>query len=337
MAHVSNESLAILVFTALFLTTCSWIDQPQTYSRTVSVGVTLGLGLLTKAYFLTAIPALALTCVWLILRNRNNRRAQAAHTALMFAIALAIGGWWYLRNYLHTGTISGLDEAVVLKGVGFMQKMDGAFHVHWKAAIDTVLLSHVWYAGWSAPALRNSIYRDVYWLVAVAVFGCAVFIRNSRSSKHMCLATFYGFFWAGLSYQIVMLFLSKSSSTALGGWYLYSMVWAEAILFMSGMFAIFPSRFHTVVSTVLTAGFAGLDMYGVHFVALPYYAQAKGLQSLDVSRLLIDKPGFLGTMWLFGVWLLYLLGTCVIVFAGSRALYTDKSKVKVTEPLPSFG
>jgi hypothetical protein len=328
MAHVSNESLGILVFTALFLTTCSWIDQPQTYSRTISVGVTLGLGLLTKAYFLTAIPALAVTCLWLVLRNRDNRRAQAAHVALMFAVAFGIGGWWYLRNYLHTGTISGLDEAILLKGVGFAQKVDGAFHVHWKDAIDTVLLSHVWYAGWSAPALRNSIYRDVYWLVAVAVVGCAVSLRNSRSLQRVCLAIFYGFFWAGLSYQIVMLFLSKSTSTALGGWYLYSTIWAEAILFISGMFALFPGRLHPVVSTGLTVGFAGLDLYGVHFVALPYYAQANGLRTLDVSRLLVDKPHFFGTTWLFCVWALYVLSTCVIVIGGSMALH-DQGKSEV--------
>jgi hypothetical protein len=125
-----------------------------------------------------------------------------------------------------------------------------------------------------------------------------------------------------------MLFLSKSTSTALGGWYLYSTVWAEAILFISGMFALFPNRFHAAVLTVLTAGFAGLDLYGVHFVAIPYYAQAKGLQSLDVSRLLIDKPHFFGTMWLFCAWALYVLGTCVIVVAGSIALHSQgKSEV----------
>jgi hypothetical protein len=249
----------------------------------------------------------------------------------MFAIAIAIGGWWYLRNYVQTETISGLDEAIMLKGVGFEQKIDGAFHVHWKAAIDTVLLSHFWYAGWSAPALRNSIYRDLYWLAAVAVFGCAVSIRNSRSPKLVYLAIFYGFFWAGLAYQIVMLFLSKSSSTALGGWYLYSTVWAEAILFIAGMFALFPSRLHPAVLMALTAGFAGLDFYGVHFVAIPYYAHAKGLQGLDVSRLLINKPHFFGPSWLFCVWVLYILGTCVIVAAGSTALLTQRAP-RATSP-----
>jgi hypothetical protein len=94
------------------------------------------------------------------------------------------------------------------------------------------------------------------------------------------------------------------------------------------MFALFPSRFHSAVSTVLTAGFAGLDLYGVHFVAIPYYAQARGLQNVDVSRLLIDKPHFLGTGWLFCAWALYIVSTCLIVVAGSRALHLKgKSEV----------
>jgi hypothetical protein len=60
------------------------------------------------------------------------------------------------------------------------------------------------------------------------------------------------------------------------------------------MFAIFPNRFHSNVLTGLTAGIAGLDLYGVH-IALPLYAQASGLRNLDVSRLLINKPHFLGS------------------------------------------
>jgi hypothetical protein len=331
LAHVSNESLGIVVFTVLFLITCAWIDQPQTYSRTIATGVTLGLGLLTKAYFLTAIPALGVTCIWLIVRHRHNRRAQAAHAALVFATAIAIGGWWYLRNYLQTGTISGLDEAMMLRSVGFGQIVDGAFHVNWRAAIDTVLLSHLWNAGWSAPSLRTSIYRALYWLLAVAVFGFAVSIRQSRSSKQVCLAIFYAFFWVGLAYQIVMLFLSKSSSTALGGWYLYNTVWAEAILFIAGMFALFPNRLRPALLTALTAGFAGLDLYGAHFVAIPYYAQAKGLKSLDVSRLLINKPHFFGAMSLFCVWVLYLLCTCLIVVAGSRAVLKQRVSTGIVD------
>jgi len=331
LARVSNESLGILVFTTLFLTVCAWIDQPQTHARTIAVGVTLGLGLLTKAYFLTAVPALACIGVWLIFRNRSNRRVQAVHVATVFAIALAMGGWWYLRNFLQTGTLSGLDEALMLKSIGFAQKLDGAFHVQWKSAIDTVLLSHFWYAGWSAFALRSSIYRDLYGLLALAVVGLLVSMRKHRSPHLLCFGLIYGFFWIGQIYQIVMLFLSKSSSTALGGWYLHSVLWAEIILFISGIFALVPGRFRSTLVTAFTAGFAGLDLYAVHFVALPYYAHARGWLSIDVSQLLINKPGFFNAAWLYSVWVLYVLSTGLVVLAAGRAALKVRSSVDPAE------
>jgi hypothetical protein len=332
LARVSNESLGIVLFTILLLAVCNWIEHPQVYSRTIAVGVTLGLGLLTKAYFLTAIPALAVICVWLIARQRDNRRALVTHTALAFGVALTLGSWWYVRNYLQTGTISGLDEAIVLGGVGFAQKLDAVFRIDWNAAIKTVLASHFWYAGWSTFGLRNSIYRWFYCLAAVAFFGFGVSVvrrRKSRDHNLLCLGMFYGFFCLGLGYQILMLFLSKHSSTALGGWYLYSMVWIEVILFANGVLSLRPLRVPPAVLTAIIVGLAGIDIYAVHFVALPYYAQAKGITSLDVSRLLINKPDFLGARWMLSVWVLYLLSTCTIAVAGGKALLRQGASARM--------
>lgn len=71
LARVSNEPLGVAVGALLLLAVCRWIEQPQSQSRSFGVGVTLGLGLLTKAYFLTAAPALLLLHFGIIWRNRN--------------------------------------------------------------------------------------------------------------------------------------------------------------------------------------------------------------------------------------------------------------------------
>jgi len=323
LARVSNEGLGLAVGTGLLLAVCRWIEKPQLYARTIIVGISLGLGLLTKAYFLTALPALLVLFVGLIWQHRKDSgraREYATHAAVAFAIALGMGGWWYLRNIAQTGTLSGLDEALMLRGIGFAEKLDAAVRVDWYAAIDTVLLSHIWYSGWSLFALRRSIYRMFYYFFFVATCGFVGSRQFLRSSSVLCILVLYGFFWLGQGYQIVMLFISKSTSVAMGGWYLHSMIWAEVILFMVGIFAVVPTRFRKYLLMTFIVAMAGLDIYSLHFVSLPYYAHTQRLVSSDVFHLVIDKPQFLGSSGLIFLWVLLFLSTGLTVFAGFNVL-----------------
>jgi hypothetical protein len=322
LARISNESLGIVVYTCLMLAVCRWIEQTPSYARSLGVGICLGLGLLTKAYFLTAIPALLFLFLWLIWRDRNSagKPVYAIHAALVFVVALVIGGWWYLRNYMQTGTVSGLDEALMLRSVSFAEKRAAIFHLDWHAAFDTVLLSHIWYAGWSLIGLRGSIYRVFRYTLFIAACGLAVSRLLLRSPILFSISILYGFFWLGQCYQILMLFISKSSSTAMGGWYLYSLVWAEVILFVAGIFAVIPMRFRKHLLRTFIAAMAVLDIYSLHFVAIPYYANTRQLFIPDFFRLLEDKPQFLNPSALVFLWILFFLGTGLTVFSGCIAL-----------------
>jgi len=323
LARVSNESLGIVVYTCLMLAVCRWIEQTQSYARSFGIGICLGLGLLTKAYFLTSIPALLFLFLWLIWRDRNSpgkARHLAIHAAFVFAVALVIGGWWYLRNYLQTGTVSGLDEALMLRNISFAEKRAAFFHLDWHAAFDTVLLSHIWYAGWSLVGLRGSIYRVFRYVFFIAACGLAVSRLLLRSPMVFGISVVYGFFWLGQCYQILMLFISKSSSTAMGGWYLYSVVWAEVILFVAGIFAVVPMRFRKNLLRTFIAAMAVLDIYSLHFVAIPYYAKTRQLFSPDFFRLVQDKPQFINSSALVFLWILFFLGTGLTVLSGCIAL-----------------
>ena len=104
IARVGNESLAIAI--------ASWIIllllREKARSTREHLGVALGLGLLTKAYFLVFIPIL-------ILRRRFYS----------LAVALLIGGWWYWRNFLLTGTWTGEIMDVAATKLGWTAKLAG--------------------------------------------------------------------------------------------------------------------------------------------------------------------------------------------------------------------
>src|ERR1039458_7930464 len=97
IARVSNESVAVVLFTALL-----WLAVEElTRRRLIAMGVVLGLGFLVKAYFLAAVPAVAVLLVsqWraarprasLPSRRRKPHRISGASRRLQVAPAAATG------------------------------------------------------------------------------------------------------------------------------------------------------------------------------------------------------------------------------------------------------
>ena len=104
MAAVNNDSLSELLI-ALVVLQCMRLFRSKRISnrKLVLLGVTLGLGLLTKAtFYYTAVP-IAFIALILYARRHTLRLTQVV---LVFAPALVIGSIWWLRNLIVYG---GLD------------------------------------------------------------------------------------------------------------------------------------------------------------------------------------------------------------------------------------
>src|SRR5215467_12127387 len=120
----------------------------------------------------------------------------------------------------------------MLQNVGIVGKMQGIFHVNWLNAFATIFESHLWYSGWSLLALPHVIYLVCFAALFLLIVGTANVLLRRRDTPFFVVFSFYAVFWFGQIYQIVCLYLSKHSSTAMGGWYLYSLVTAEMVLVM---------------------------------------------------------------------------------------------------------
>jgi hypothetical protein len=236
VARVGNDSLAVLLFTLVI-----WLGlRPAGWA----LGVALGLGLLAKAYFLTAIPAL------LIFPRNWKWRALAP--------PVAIAGWWYARNLWTTGTLAGLSEQVMLRGTSTGDLLQRAGHMSWLRAIDTILLSHIYFGGWSSLTIRGWMYHLFYLVIPLAAIGV---VRTIRRPGVPWLAAIYAAFWLGQLYNAFLIFASKGVPASMG-WYLYAVIAAEVALCVSGQYWV------AAVGALL---FSLLDLYTVHAVAIPYY------------------------------------------------------------------
>ena len=340
VARVGNDGLAIVLFSVLAGLAVRLAARGGDLWPAVGLGFILGLGLLTKAYFLTAIPAFALLWLWELRRARGsncsltvaarNREAGRAATVLHGLLAAAIGaamsGWWYLRNLQVTGTLSGLSESVIIGHAGPVAMLRQAVSLNWAKAIDAILFSHLYFGGWSSLTVRSWMYHVFYLFILLAAVGLVWKCLTRQTAALGPLGVLYAAFWAGQCYNVVLLYMSKGLAGSMG-WYLDAVVAAEVVLSVAGLRRILQPKAAVLSGAVL---FALLDLYTVHFVAIPYYTgmirhkaggavaalHLDGFRSVGlagaISRLTVFKS--IGEPVLLVLWLAYVAATLYLVW-----------------------
>jgi 4-amino-4-deoxy-L-arabinose transferase-like glycosyltransferase len=333
VARVGNDCLSVVWFTLMLWLGLKLVEEGPRMRWAAGLGMALGLGLLTKAWFLTAAPAAALLFVWLARGGRIARAARAG--AVAAGIAVAISGWWYARNLLTTGTLSGLSEAVMLRHAGAGEMVAGALRVPWLRAIDSILLSHLYFGGWSSLEVRSWMYHFFYAAMLLAAIGLLRMARMPRRAAAGWLLAVYLAFWAGQLYNVVLIWLSKGVPTSMG-WYLYAVVAAEVVLAVAGWRAILPEKAGNWPAAAGVLLFGLFDLYTLHAVAIAYYTgmirhkvsgplgalHAADFQAVGfgeaLRRLTVFKGGVVTEQVLAALWVAYLLGTAALMVAGSR-------------------
>jgi hypothetical protein len=280
---------------------------------------------------------LALIYLWRM-RRSADRRVWAVHASTVFAIALGIAGWWYLRNRLTTGSWSGLLETTKLVHYSWQQFWTGAGQVDWRNAVDSILLSHVWFGGWSSLQVRSWMYHLLFLIAAAGAVGVAAALVKDAKRRRLLfpLVLIYAFFWLGQLYNVLLLFLTKGASTSMG-WYMYSVIAAEATLLVIGLQSLTPARLQGWIVAAVILLIGALDLYTVDLVSIPYYAGLTAHRARDgalaafhlgqlrdlgigevLNRLASMKPFWLTPKPLGFMWASYVAATLVLIWLGFR-------------------
>jgi hypothetical protein len=326
--RVSNEPVAILLFTLLIWLGIGVLNRPPDVRSAAALGAVLGLGLLTKVYFLTAVPPVLL----LLFRKWHSARAPLVTAPL---VAVVIAGWWYARNVITTGTLSGLAEPVLLRSRGLTAVAAAIPHIPWFRAVDVILASHLYFCGWSSLTVRGWMYHVFYLIVLLAAFGL---IAQLGRRAAVWLAGIYALFWLGQLYNVMLQYLTKGLAGSMG-WYMYAVVACEVPLS-----AVAFGRWRVWAVSLGAVLFGSLDLYGMHWLAIPYYTglighrangaiatmhpsqfRAIGFSAL-FERMAVNKP--MSSHLLIVLWILYSAGTMLPMllpmFAGLLSAPRDK-------------
>ncbi len=319
--HAGNDSLAVALFSLLIWCGARIAGGNRSLRDQLVLGAALGLGLLTKAYFLTAIPAVAALAIWKL-------RWRAA---VPLALALLIGGWWYARAYVETGTLTGLTDFMMARDA-HAGAISRALALPWAKAVDSILFSHLYAGGWSFLQVRSWMYH-VFYLLALA--GLLGLVRARRTPAMLWLAGVYACFWAGELYHVWILWVSRGVATSMG-YYLYAVVAAEITLCTAGWIRLVRERWSAWAPAAGAALFAALDLYAMHAVAIPYYTglirhkpngaleslHGSALHGIALSEILHRIAAFkaptLSAPIVFLLWIGYLAGTALLLWVPAR-------------------
>jgi hypothetical protein len=218
------------------------------------------------------------------------------------------------------------------------------FRINWRGAIDFGLLSHIWLGNWSFLVVRSWMYHFFYVLLLAACVGLVtrfVFPRKQLPAGPdlLLLAGLNLSFLAALSYHTVRSFQVEGFSGTFG-YYMFPIVVAEAILFVTGLRAIAPAALSPMVIPFVIGCYAALEFYAVNFVAIAYYTgftislpngnlhalklvqlQNGGLQLL-ITRLAQNKPSVITILWA-----LFLAATIALIAISAKlALIRSKRR-----------
>ena len=356
ISRVGNECLALFTYTGVIYLAVRVVEGPGQFRKMPFLGFLVGSGLLTKAYFVTALPAVLALALWCYWKWPRERRQLLLFSAIGLVSIFAIAAPWYWHVHQLTGSWSGLARETIVSSspLGMMSQI---LQVNWISGIKSIVLSHIWFGGWSFLRVPEPLYALFGIIFAFASLGLLISLYKHFKRKDygrlsvapstgylVVLLSFCGFFGLGLGYDILLTYVSVGVSSSTG-WYMYCLVVPELLLLYYGLQAVLPRRAHAWILPTLTTTFFLLDAYGIYFLLIPYYTglifhpsatgQVAPARAADlwhagtaeiVQRLLINKPTGMTPGAFYVLWLLTALGSTWVVIRAWAELRVPEAR-----------
>jgi len=261
---VNNDNIATPVITWALYVTVLVVQEGLSLRRALTLGVLIGLAALSKLTGLVLLPFAALAVI-LSFRfhpkrfqyaNRvGNVQSEIRNLIVLVGSALAVAGWWYVRNWQLYRDPTGLSPMLDIVGrrgpvpMGLMLSELGlVFRSYWGQFPCAFFDSTVYYAAWALVA-------------TIGLIGAAWGLRHQRAAAKVALY--------GLALWLVIVLVGwlrwDLTTPAPGGRLLFAAVGATSTLLAYGLTCLLPP--HSLRST-LYAYCGSVVMAGVGLLAL---------------------------------------------------------------------
>lgn len=205
-ARIGNDSLCLLFAGASVLFVALADRERERRLWPLLLGISLGLGLLTKALFVPIVLGYALFFGIGFAVEPAERRRYLELLMLTLVPATVIGGGWYLYKFLAYGSISGVNEAILLaKQGGLLAGLQQRFSTFLLAHSAMVTLaSYVWAGTWSLVHMPPLAQAPLVTAVAMLFVLYLDWLRRQAWSLEWLTPIVLGCFAGGLIWHILV-------------------------------------------------------------------------------------------------------------------------------------
>ncbi len=276
MAVTNNDNLTILLLSLLLYILILAFKNSLTTKRSVVVGLILGLGMLSKGFFLAAVPLIGFCYLLILLRRDLNILTILSffkYLCLTYFSGFLVCGWWYLRNLQIYGSLNPIIKyerpitslSVLLFKTQFLRDLFVSFWGNF---------------GWHCFKLPHSIYRILFISCALSAVGILLhFLKiasrrikppaHSLQSLILLLACIFGF--------LAILVWYEFKIATVQGRYFFPSIIPFCVLLVLGIKNLIPSPLRKLGLLAFLSGATYLNIFSLYFIILFYYHNLAGL------------------------------------------------------------
>lgn len=276
-AHVStvvnNDSLINFLFALFLFLLVKSCYQGFSLKRSALIGSVIGLGLLTKFFFIIALPMLAIALVL----YRKKITDGYLKIALAFTGPLFIALPYYLRNLAIYEKLQPVYKFHFVDASLFKQMSFGQFLI--STNFTRKLFFSFWSNfGWIKPRFTKIINQELLIASLLVIVGMVVYfalkLRERKTDEIKILSILI---FAPLILVFAIAFNAFRDARITGvvegvqGRYLFSLIGPMGLLSFLGIRQIIPFKEGKVALAVFIAGIALIDISAIFYYILPYF------------------------------------------------------------------
>jgi hypothetical protein len=277
---VTNDVPATLCGAAVLLMCIRLVQEGPSLRMNVTLGILLGLSLLTKFHLLALLAPIA---VAYLLRTwpTVDWRAALRASVIILGLAAILSGWWFFRNWRLYGDATGLSK---LNQLWAGRSVSGNWWVIGQKL--PYLWSSLWGRfGYGQVPLPKIIYRGllVFCLLALAAY---LLPRRQRLSS---LASLLPLMSAIVAFVAIVTYYMLIQPAGAMGRFLFPILPAFAALLMGGLNRFFPMpaarRLRWLVGGAVTVMMAALAVYALVGALVPAFASPRPLEEHEIESI----------------------------------------------------
>jgi 4-amino-4-deoxy-L-arabinose transferase-like glycosyltransferase len=277
---VSNDSTIVALSALTLFLLVRALRQTPTRREAFWIGAVCGLGALAKVSGLALLP-LALAVI--AYAHRQNARELFWQSALAAAGCALVAGWWYARNVILYGEVTGTARMLDIFGA----RANPLTFDQWRAQLYEVFETFWVGFGWGNIRAPEWVYALWGLLLGAGMVGLLLALWRRRTQGRVTVQNHAPLFV--LAAWCAMIFVSllrwMMSTQAPHGRLLFPALPALMPLLVVGWTQLAPPRAQFVVTRLIPLAAFGLTLVAPFALLAPAYAFPTQLREADVANI----------------------------------------------------